>query len=810
MVCSSAEEGPLFSCRYGMLFSSGLPTVRSSAADEWSLRGDSCEEVRRDSCEEVRGDSCEEVRGDSCVEVRGDSCEEVRGDSCEEVRGDSCEEVRGDSCEEVRGDSCEEVRRDSCEEVRGDSCEEVRGDSCEEVRGDSCVEVRGDSCDEVRGDSHEEVMGNNCEEVREDICDDERGDSYEEVKGDCCEEVRGDSCEEERGDSCEEVRGVSCEEVIGDRCEEVSGDSCEDERRDLCEEVIGDSHMEVWRDSREEVSGDSCEDERRDLCEEVIGDSHMEVWRDSREELEEWWLNSAYLEYRRCVPINVSPGVVLPSQSFTDQQQQLRFAAKLIAGLLDYKVLIDGRCVPQEYMAGQPLCMSQYYKILNSCRVPLPGRDAVKQYTSQDGKHIVVIHNNHFFSVDVYGKNGEQLSRDQLYQQLCWVVEQSHTQAPPVGLLTADDRDTWAHVFKILQTDQVNERTLAEIQKSIFILNLDKAMPETAKGDERYSMLAGQMNHGGGSAHNTSNRWFDKTLQFVVGVDGAVGITYEHCAAEGPPVIAIVDHTFSYCQTAVDDKRPAMGVQGPTQLAFNVTPEIDVAIEQAAVAIDKQINNLELKAFKFTPFGKDFIKSQKLSPDAFVQVNLQLAYYRLHGRPTATYESGSLRKFTHGRTETIRSCSIDSHNYCLAMEDKRVSASDKMSALRAAVSAHSNYTQEVTNGQGIDRHLLGLKLLANENHMATPDFFKHSIYTDSTYWKLSTSQVPSKHDSLLCFGAVVPDGYGFCYNPMRDHMNFSVSAWDNCSETSAARFAEYISAALTDAQQLLLANCSQR
>ena len=35
-------------------------------------------------------------------------------------------------------------------------------------------------------------------------------------------------------------------------------------------------------------------------------------------------------------------------------------------------------------------------------------------------------------------------------------------------------------------------------------------------------------------------------LQFVVGSDGAVGITYEHCAAEGPPVIAIVDHAFSY------------------------------------------------------------------------------------------------------------------------------------------------------------------------------------------------------------------------------------------------------------------------
>ncbi|KAK2174837.1 hypothetical protein NP493_772g02027 [Ridgeia piscesae] len=627
--------------------------------------------------------------------------------------------------------------------------------------------------------------------------------------------------------------------------------------------------------------------------------------------LEDWWLNVAYLDYRKCVPINVSPGVVLPEQSFTDQQQQLRFAAKLIAGLLDYKVLIDGHNVPQEYMGGQPLCMTQYYKILSSCRVPLPGRDAVRQFSSDDAKHIVVIHNNHFFSVDVYGKNGEQLSQDQLYQQLRSVVERSPTLAPPVGILTANERDTWAEVSKVLQAGcwgghqgvgedirvlegehqgvegdirvlaghqgvgedirvlaghqgvggtsgcwrnirvlaehqgvgedirvlrgasgyPTNGKTIAEIQKSIFVLNLDRAMPETKTGDERYSVMAAQMNHGGGSAHNSANRWFDKTLQewtevvvwsvccrsglrlwsgqFVVGVDGAVGITYEHCAAEGPPVIAIVDHTFTYCQSKVQDKKPAAGVQEPTQLPFKVTPEIDLAIKQAAGFIDKEISDIELIAFKFMPFGKEFIKSQKLSPDAFVQVNLQLAYYRLHGKPTATYESGSLRKYVHGRTDTIRSCSIDSHNYCLAMQDKNVSAADKIKALRSAVAAHSKYTREVTNGQGIDRHLLGLKLLASENKMATPELFQHPVYTDSGYWKLSTSQVPSKHDSLLCFGAVVNDGYGFCYNPMADHMNFSVSAWRSCSETSAARFEESITTALTDAQQLLLSNRSQ-
>ena len=64
-------------------------------------------------------------------------------------------------------------------------------------------------------------------------------------------------------------------------------------------------------------------------------------------------------------------------------------------------------------------------------------------------------------------------------------------------------------------SDQVNKKTLADIQESIFVLNLDEAMPATVGVDERYCTMAGQMLHGGGSQHNTSNRWFDKTLQVI-------------------------------------------------------------------------------------------------------------------------------------------------------------------------------------------------------------------------------------------------------------------------------------------------------
>ena len=44
-------------------------------------------------------------------------------------------------------------------------------------------------------------------------------------------------------------------------------------------------------------------------------------------------------------------------------------------------------------------------------------------------------------------------------------------------------------------------------------------------------------------------------------------------------------------------------------------------------------------------------------------------------------------------------------------------------------------------GQGIDRHLLGLRLTAIEHGMDVPDFLMDPVFSSSSYWQLSTSQV---------------------------------------------------------------------
>lgn len=57
--------------------------------------------------------------------------------------------------------------------------------------------------------------------------------------------------------------------------------------------------------------------------------------------LEDWWLNTAYLEYRDPVVVYSSPGLVFPFRKFQSQNDQFKFAAKILLAALDYKSLID-------------------------------------------------------------------------------------------------------------------------------------------------------------------------------------------------------------------------------------------------------------------------------------------------------------------------------------------------------------------------------------------------------------------------------------------------------------------------------------
>ena len=50
-----------------------------------------------------------------------------------------------------------------------------------------------------------------------------------------------------------------------------------------------------------------------------------------------------------------------------------------------------------------------------------------------------------------------------------------------------------------------------------------------------------------------------------------------------------------------------------------------------------------MKVLYFEEYGKEFIKSKKMSPDSFVQMAIQLTFHKMHSVPAATYVSKKLR-----------------------------------------------------------------------------------------------------------------------------------------------------------------------
>ncbi|GAB6021932.1 hypothetical protein CHUAL_006094 [Chamberlinius hualienensis] len=475
---------------------------------------------------------------------------------------------------------------------------------------------------------------------------------------------------------------------------------------------------------------------------EKLQDQLVKRYNESDNWLAEWWLKYSYLSYRQPLIIFSSPGMVMPKFECKNFQDMIVTAARVILAALNYKQTVDEGRLPLEMMGKAPLDMSQHGLMLGTCRIPFPECDILTYLPKNNPpKHVIVAHNNHFVKVDVYDNQGLPYSEEVLIDVIKEAVDKSSHPAVPIGILTAENRDTWAKVYKELRQNKKNAESLAEIQKSLFLVCFDQ--PNLSGNINPPTNSALQMIHGGGSTLNGGNRWYDKTVQFIVGSNGELGISYEHSPAEGPPVAnlsdAAVDSVFGQ-KLNLKFSPLTKATNSPTRLDFELTDNALNSVTEAKQHLDKLVANLDMACFVFEPYGKNYIKSQKLSPDSFIQMALQLAFYRLHGVVGAAYETASTRMYLHGRTETIRSASTQSLWFCKAMLDDKSTDEAKRKALHVAVETHKRYVAEAIKGYGVDRHLLGLKLLALENNLAVPEIFKDVGYEKSSSFRLSTSQ----------------------------------------------------------------------
>ncbi|NWY26476.1 CLAT acetyltransferase, partial [Pheucticus melanocephalus] len=541
-----------------------------------------------------------------------------------------------------------------------------------------------------------------------------------------------------------------------------------------------------------------------------LGESLQKMLEERSEKTINWvfhyWLDDMYLNNRLALPVNSSPAIIFARQHFKDTNDQLRFAANLISGVQDYKALLDTHALPTDFSRGQlsghPLCMKQYYGLFSSYRLPGLTKDtlvAQKSNVMPEPEHIIVACNNQFFVLDVV-INFRRLSEGDLFTQLqkiAKMAENEEEMLPPIGLLTTDGRTEWAEARMTLMKDSTNRDSLDMIERCICLVCLDSPCGTELNNTN----MALHMLHGGGYHKNGANRWYDKPMQFVVGRDGLCGTVCEHSPFDGIVMVQCAEYLLRHMKENSKKLVRADSVSelpAPRRLRWKCSPDIQTHLASAAEKLQRAVENLDFIAYKFEHYGKEFIKKQKFSPDAYIQVALQLAFYRCHRRLVPTYESASLRRFDEGRVENIRSATLEALAFVKAMAGDKaaVSDSEKMQKFKDAIAAQTNYSVLAVTGMAIDNHLLGLREVAREHLKELPEIFTDETYLTSNRFILSTSQVPTTMEMFCCYGPVVPNGYGACYNPQPDHLLFCISSFKECKETSSGMFAKAVEESL--------------
>ncbi|KAJ2782835.1 Carnitine O-acetyltransferase mitochondrial [Coemansia javaensis] len=511
--------------------------------------------------------------------------------------------------------------------------------------------------------------------------------------------------------------------------------------------------------------------------------------------LEEWWNDLSYMGYRDPVVPYVSYFYAFKDDRLRRKPTQ-RAAAIVRAAWAFRQSVVDGSLAP-EMARADPLCSHSYKFMFNACRVPVKPSDREATYAPGDSEHIAVVRNSQFFALPLV-RDGQLLSAAEIESQLDQIVRDADSSAAvPVGVLTADNRDAWADNYQLLaQAAPQNAQVLERLQSAAFLLCLDDARPVTREEYHRVFW------HGNGR-----NRWFDKSLQFIVCDNGKAGLLCEHSSMDGTPTCRLADYVMAQTlggrvDLGSDAVRP--GLPAPEPLRFATPPALVRAVEQAGERFDKVVGQHQLRVLQYEGFGKDEIKRLGFSPDGFAQMAIQLGYYKLYGVPRATYEAAATRRFLHGRTETCRSVSNESVAFCRAFEDPHATPADRTAALQAAVKAHGAYAKACADGRGVDRHLLGLRLVLRPGE-AKPAIFQDPAYGESCHWYLSTSQLSSEHFEGWGFSEVVPDGYGIAYTIRRDALIFHIAAMKNEFGLSSDRLAHCIKEAATEMRAAVVA-----
>lgn len=410
-------------------------------------------------------------------------------------------------------------------------------------------------------------------------------------------------------------------------------------------------------------------------------------------------------------------------------------AASLVISALEFIRAVRKEELPPDKVKGTPLCMYQFSRLFGTSRVPTEAGCQIEQ--DPNSKHLVVMCQGQLYWFDVLDDNSDVIMTERDISINLQTIIEDAAEMPiqeaakgAVGVLSTENRKIWSGLRDVLlrEPGSNNADSLNIVDSALFVLCLDYTeAPNVAALCQ--NMLCGTSEVEKGVQIGTcTNRWYDK-LQMIVCKNGSAGINFEHTGVDGHTVLRFASDVYTdtilrfartingqaptlWTSTSPDPSKRDPDSFGdvtttPRKLEWDMVPELSIAVRFAETRLADLIQQNEFQCLDFGCYGKNFITSKGFSPDAFVQMAFQAAYYGLYGRAECTYEPAMTKFFLHGRTEAVRSVTDDSVAFVQTFwGDNPVE--QKVEALKKACDRHVNVTRECAKAQGCDRHLYAL------------------------------------------------------------------------------------------------------
>ncbi|KAI0261347.1 acyltransferase ChoActase/COT/CPT [Gloeopeniophorella convolvens] len=558
----------------------------------------------------------------------------------------------------------------------------------------------------------------------------------------------------------------------------------------------------------------------------------IEYAKDKDSYIEEFWYES-YLQHSDPVVLALNPFFLLENDPTPSRSAQLPRAASLIISSLGFIHDLRAGMLNPDNARGAALDMDQYTRLFGTARIPTDR--GCKMETSTDSRHIVVLRRGQFYWFDVLDdQNRPLLSEREVLRNLQAIVTDADklptldVARHALGVLTTENRKVWSGLRTVLARDRRNAACLRVVDRALFVVCLDDAAPE-GLAELCCNFLCGTYRLSAGVQVGTcTNRWYDK-LQVIVTADGAAGINFEHTGVDGHTVLRFAADVFTeglmLLARSINPSAPTLfhappikhavrrgsntAQASPKKLEWAIegTPELRTGIRFAETRLSDLICQNDCAALEFRGYGKAFITTHGFSPDAFVQMAFQAAYFGLYGRFECTYEPAMTKSFLHGRTEAIRTVQPESVHFVKTFFSE-ASPAEKIDALRRACKRHVQLTKECSQGLGQDRHMYALYCLLQRELEARggdaaqlPEVFRDGGWATLGTSILSTSNCGNPALRLFGFGPVAADGYGLGYIIKDD----GLSVCGASKHLQTRRFLDTLRGYLEEVQRALVA-----